>query len=135
VVASALAVDKEPDRRAQLDIHPLRRDPVRPGGRRCPCRPGPPPPAGGHRSRCAGHGGRAAGLERDPARHANQFFTDAPLRLLPASWQDIGSGVFALAAAAVLLGIGPLATAPARRTIGLAVLCGLAAFMVDIYLY
>jgi hypothetical protein len=69
------------------------------------------------------------------ATHANQFFTDAPLRLLPASWQDTGSGVFALAAAAVLLGIGPLATAPARRTIGLAVLCGLAAFMVDIYLY
>ena len=28
--------------------------------------------------------------------HASQFFTDAPLRLLPASWQDAGSGLFAL---------------------------------------
>jgi hypothetical protein len=26
------------------------------------------------------------------ATHASQFFTDAPLRLLPASWQDTGSG-------------------------------------------
>jgi hypothetical protein len=31
------------------------------------------------------------------AAHASQFLTDAPLRLLPASWQDTGSGVFALA--------------------------------------
>lgn len=69
------------------------------------------------------------------ATHASQFFTDAPLRLLPASWQDTGSGVFALAAAAVLLGLGPLATDPARRTIGLAAVCGLAAFLVDVYLY
>ena len=69
------------------------------------------------------------------ATHASQFFTDAPLRLLPASWQDTGSGVFALATTAVLLGVGPLAATPARRTIGLAVLCGLAAFLVDGYLY
>lgn len=69
------------------------------------------------------------------ATHASQFFTDAPLRLLPASWQDTGSGVFALAASAVLLGLGPLATAPARRTIRLAAVCGLAAFLVDVYLY
>ena len=69
------------------------------------------------------------------ATHASQFFTDAPLRLLPASWQDTGSGVFALAASAVLLGVGPLAAAPARRTIALAALCGLAAFLVDVYLY
>ncbi len=46
------------------------------------------------------------------ATHASQFFTDAPLRLLPASWQDTGSGVFALAATAILLGLGPLATGP-----------------------
>ena len=69
------------------------------------------------------------------ATHASQFFTDAPLRLLPASWQDTGSGVFALAATAVLLGLGPLATAPTRRTIALAMLCGLAAFLVDVHLY
>jgi hypothetical protein len=41
----------------------------------------------------------------------------------------------ALAATAVLLGLGPLATRLARRTIGLAVLCGLAAFLVDVYWY
>jgi hypothetical protein len=69
------------------------------------------------------------------ATHASQFFTDAPLRLLPASWQDTDSGVFALTAAAVLLGLGPLATDPARRTIRLAAVCGLAAFLVDVYLY
>lgn len=69
------------------------------------------------------------------ATHASQFFTDAPLRVLPASWQDTGSGVFALAATAVLLGAGPLASGPARRTVILAALCGLAAFLVDVYLY
>ena len=69
------------------------------------------------------------------ATHASQFFTDAPLRLLPASWQDTGSGVFALAASAILLGVGSLATWPARRTVSLAALCGLAAFLVDVYLY
>jgi hypothetical protein len=69
------------------------------------------------------------------ATHASQFFTDAPLCLLPASWQDTGSGVFALAATAVALGVGPLAATPARRTIGLAMLCGLAAFLVDVYLH
>jgi hypothetical protein len=69
------------------------------------------------------------------ATHAGQFLTDAPVAVLPASWQDSGSGVFALAATAALLGVGPLGPGPARRTIGLAALCGLAAFLVDVYLY
>ena len=69
------------------------------------------------------------------AAHGSQFFTDAPVVVLPASWQDTGSGVFALAVAAVGLAAGPLAAAPSRRTAGLAVLCGLAAFLVDVYLY
>jgi hypothetical protein len=43
--------------------------------------------------------------------------------------------VFALPTTAVLLGVGPLAAAPTRRTIGLAALCGLVAFLVDVYLY
>jgi hypothetical protein len=43
--------------------------------------------------------------------------------------------VFALATTAVLLGLGSLAAAPARHIIGLAMLCGLAAFLVDVYLY
>jgi hypothetical protein len=68
------------------------------------------------------------------ATQASQFFTDAPLRLLPASWQDTGSGVSALAAPPCSSGSGPLAAAPARRTVALAALCGLAAFLVDVYL-
>jgi hypothetical protein len=67
--------------------------------------------------------------------HASQFFTDAPLRLLPASWQDAGSGVFALAGTVVVFGVGPLAAVPTRQTVRLAGLCGLAAFLLDVYLY
>jgi hypothetical protein len=43
--------------------------------------------------------------------------------------------VFAVAAAGLLLGLGVLPAVPARRVAGYAVLCGLAAFLVDIYLY
>ncbi len=67
--------------------------------------------------------------------HATTFFTDAPIAVLPASWQDTGSGVFTLATVAVLLGAGPLRAAPARRTVVMAALAGLAAFAVDVYLY
>jgi hypothetical protein len=69
------------------------------------------------------------------ATHAGQFFHDAPIVLLPASWQDTGSGVFAIAAAGIILGLGPLAGEPARRVIPRALLAGLAAFIVDVYLY
>ena len=69
------------------------------------------------------------------AAHGDQFFTDAPLVVLPASWQDTGSGVFAVAASALLLGLVVLPTAPARRVAGHAAVCGLAAFLVDVYLY
>ena len=69
------------------------------------------------------------------ATHADQFFTDAPIAVLPASWQDTGSGVFAVAATALLLGLGPLGTQPARRTVALAALAGVVAFAVDVYLY
>ena len=69
------------------------------------------------------------------ATHASTFFTDAPVKVMPASWQDTGSGVFTLAATAFLLGLGPLAGAPARRTVALSLLAGLAAFLVDVYLY
>src|SRR4051794_13709119 len=68
------------------------------------------------------------------ATHADEFFTDAPLAVLPASWQDAGSGVAAFAAAAVLLGLGPLAGS-GRRTVATAATAGLAAFLVDVYLY
>jgi hypothetical protein len=69
------------------------------------------------------------------AAHGNQFFTDAPIVVLPASWQDTGSGVFALAAAGLLLGAGVLPAVPERRVAGYAAVCGLAAFLVDVYLY
>ena len=69
------------------------------------------------------------------ATHASQFFTDAPVAILPASWQDTGSGVFAVALASVLLGLGPRRDQPSRGTVWLALLCGLAAFLVDVYLY
>jgi hypothetical protein len=69
------------------------------------------------------------------AAHGDQFFTDAPVVILPASWQDTGSGVFALAAAGLLLGGAVLPTAPARRVAGYAAICGLVAFLVDVYLY
>jgi hypothetical protein len=69
------------------------------------------------------------------ATHANTFFTDAPITVMPASWQDTGSGVFALAVTALVLGLGPLAGATGRRTMALALLAGLAAFLVDVYLY
>lgn len=69
------------------------------------------------------------------AAHGDQFFTDAPLVVLPASWQDTGSGVFALATAALVLGAAVLPAVPARRVAGYAAVCGLAAFLVDVYLY
>ena len=69
------------------------------------------------------------------ATHAEEFFTDAPITIFPASWQDFGSGVFTIATASLLLGLGPLRAAPARRATTLAVLAGVGAFVVDIYLY
>ena len=69
------------------------------------------------------------------ATAADSFFIDAPIAVLPASWQDTGSGVFAVAAAALVLGLGPLAAGTGRRVAALAGLAGLAAFLVDVYLY
>jgi hypothetical protein len=51
-----------------------------------------------------------------PASLASQFFYDAPIPVMPASWQDTGSGVFTLAATGLLAGLGPLERLPARRT-------------------
>jgi hypothetical protein len=69
------------------------------------------------------------------ATHATTFFTDAPIVVMPASWQDTGSGVFALAATTLVLGLGALGNQPARRTTAYAMLAGVAAFLVDVYLY
>ena len=69
------------------------------------------------------------------AAHGDQFFTDAPVAVLPASWQDTGSGVFAVAVCALALGVGPLAAGTGRRIAAVSALAGLAAFAVDVYLY
>src|SRR5258705_12263950 len=69
------------------------------------------------------------------AAHGAQFFTDAPVVVLPASWQDTGSGVFAIAVAGLALGFGPLAREPGRRLAVTAVPAGLGAFLLDVYLY
>jgi hypothetical protein len=67
--------------------------------------------------------------------HGDQFFTDAPLVVLPASWQDTGSGVFTLALVGLVLAAGVLPAAPARRVAAYAGVCGMVAFLVDVYLY
>jgi hypothetical protein len=66
---------------------------------------------------------------------AAEFFVDAPIPVFPISWQDTGSGVFAVAVAAVVLGLGPMAVAPGRRVALAASLAGVGALLVDIYLY
>jgi len=70
---------------------------------------------------------------RDP--NSSGFFIDAPLAVVPASCQDTGSGVFAFAAAALVFGVGPLRKTNGRRVVLAGLLCGLAAFVVDVYLY
>jgi hypothetical protein len=66
---------------------------------------------------------------------ASGFFVDAPIVVFPASWQDIGSGVFALAVTALGLGLGPQRHMPARTATRLAACAALTAFAVDMYLY
>ena len=63
------------------------------------------------------------------------FFVDAPIAVLPASWQDTGSGVFALAATSLALGLGPERRATAAAMTRLAALAAVVTFAVDVYLY
>ena len=76
----------------------------------------------------------AAHMFTDLAALGLAFFA-LRIAVLPASWQDTGSGVVTVAVAAVLLGFGPLRAAPTRPTIRIALVAGLAAFLVDVYLY
>ena len=64
-----------------------------------------------------------------------EFFVDAPVSLMPASWQDTGSGVFAAAVATVVIGFGPGRHEAGGSVALLSLLCGLGAFLVDVYLY
>jgi hypothetical protein len=63
------------------------------------------------------------------------FFVDAPGYVFPVSYEDTGSGVFAAALSALVLGFGPLRAATGQRLALAAAFCGLAALLVDIYLY
>ena len=65
----------------------------------------------------------------------SEFFVDAPVAVMPASWQDTGSGVFTVAVATLVLGLGPVRDEASRRLVLLSLLCGLGAFLVDVYLY
>ena len=69
------------------------------------------------------------------AVNGSRFFVDAPIPFFPVSWQDTGSGVFAVAALALVLGLGPLRAAAGRRLVLLAALGAVAALVVDVYLY
>jgi hypothetical protein len=69
------------------------------------------------------------------ATDATQFFHDAPIAVFPVSWQDTGSGVFAMAALALLLGLAVPPSTSTRRVVVLAVLGAAAALIVDVYLY
>lgn len=69
-------------------------------------------------------------------RHTGgKFLVDAPGYVFPVSYEDTGSGVFATAIAVLVLGFGPLRAATGRRVALSATVCGLAALLVDIYLY
>jgi len=69
-------------------------------------------------------------------RHTGgDFFVDAPGYVFPVSFEDTGSGVFATAIGALALGLGPLRAASGRRVTLTALVCGLAALLVDTYLY
>jgi hypothetical protein len=64
-----------------------------------------------------------------------QFFVDAPIVVFPVSYEDTGSGVFATAFAVLILGLGPMRADVARQLTLTAATCGVAALVVDIYLY
>ena len=69
------------------------------------------------------------------ATHAREFFTDAPISLMPASWQDTGSGVVTVALASLALATAVPREPLRRAVLRIAVVCGLVAFLVDVYLY
>ena len=66
---------------------------------------------------------------------ADEFFVDAPIPAFPISWQDTGSGVFALGALTLTLAATMPSTSTPRRVAGLALFGAISALLVDIYLY
>lgn len=67
--------------------------------------------------------------------HSREFYTDLPIRAIPISWQDTGSGVFTFGLRVLVLSYGPMRTSTARSVANLALATGLIAFAVDVYLY
>jgi hypothetical protein len=69
-------------------------------------------------------------------RHTGgRFFTDAPGVVFPVSYEDVGSGVWTMAVAGLMLGFGPMQRDGGRRVAVVALTCAVAALLVDIYLY
>jgi hypothetical protein len=69
-------------------------------------------------------------------RHTGgRFFTDAPGVVFPVSYEDVGSGVWTMALAGLMLGFGPMHRDAGNRVAVVALACALAALLVDIYLY
>jgi hypothetical protein len=69
-------------------------------------------------------------------RHTGgDFFVDAPGVVFPVRFEDLGSGVFATAIGALVLGLWPLRAATGSRVAWASFVCGLSALLVDIYLY
>ena len=96
--------------------------------------------AKGHRLRAALGAAGSAGLGAflwNAILHAvdgEEFFVDAPVAVMPASWQDTGSGVFAITTATLVLA-ALLPAVSSRRLAVYATLTGLVAFLVDVYFY
>jgi hypothetical protein len=65
---------------------------------------------------------------------ARSFFVDVPFDPFPVSWQDTGSSVFALAFAAVLVGL-VLRRDNAADVLVLAIVVAVVALVVDVYFY
>ncbi|MBI4883674.1 MAG: hypothetical protein HY826_06420 [Actinobacteria bacterium] len=66
-------------------------------------------------------------------RHAGVIDGDVPFKPFPISWQDTGTGVFAFAFAACALLATTERDEPGRRTLRIAGIAALAAFVMDVY--
>ena len=65
------------------------------------------------------------------ATNATGFNVDAPI--IPLSWADAGSGVVSFACTALVLGLITERREPARLVVGAAVIAGLAAIVLDLF--
>lgn len=65
------------------------------------------------------------------ATNATGFNVDAPV--IGLSWQDVGSGVLAFVASALVLGLVAERQEPAGRVVGAAAIAGLVAMLVDLF--